>query len=70
MEAEHEVSHKVGDRAGRPAPARRGSFRRFVIGNATVEVRFRKREATDVDVLDALERAARLLREQESADSQ
>jgi ParB family chromosome partitioning protein len=70
METEREASHKVGERAGRGAPARRGSFRRFVIGNATVEVRFRKREATDADVLDALDRAARLLREQESANRQ
>ncbi len=64
-ETEREVAGRRGAKIGKPSTARRGSFRRFVIGSATVEVRFRKRDATSVDVLDALERAAQLLRDQE-----
>lgn len=61
-ETEREVARIRGENTGMPTH-RRGTARRFAIGSAVVEVRFRKREPTDAEVLDALERAARLVRE-------
>ena len=66
LETERHVASLKGETAGKSSEQRRGSVRRFVIGAATVEVRFRKRDATDEEVLDALERACRLLREKEA----
>ncbi len=43
-----------------------GITRRFVVGNATVEVTFRKREATSEEVADVLQRAAVLAKQNES----
>lgn len=51
-----------GNRVGR-AP---GLTRRFVVGSATVEVTFRKREATSEEVADVLRRAAMLAKQDES----
>jgi ParB family chromosome partitioning protein len=42
---------------GKRAPQAPGVTRRFVIGSATVEVRFRKREATSKEVTEVLRRA-------------
>jgi ParB family chromosome partitioning protein len=43
-----------------------GLTRRFVVGSATVEVTFRKREATNAEVVEVLERAAGLAKQNQS----
>lgn len=68
VETEKVVAELRGGPAARRAQ-RCGSSRRFAIGSAIVEVRFRKRDATDEDVLDVLERAARMARDQVAGDT-
>lgn len=51
----------LGQRVNRAA----GATRRYVVGSATVEVSFRRREATTVEVVAALERAAELAKQSE-----
>jgi ParB family chromosome partitioning protein len=50
-----------GKRVGRSP----GATRRFVVGSATVEVTFRKREATNEEVAEVLQRAAVLAKQNE-----
>jgi ParB family chromosome partitioning protein len=48
---------------------RAGTTRRFAIGSALVEVRFRRSGASDTEVLDVLQKACRLLERQIQEDS-
>lgn len=63
IETERLVAEVKGELLGKSAERRSGRARRFVVGGATVEVRFRKREATDAETLDVLERTCRMLRD-------
>jgi ParB family chromosome partitioning protein len=67
VETEKVVAELRREPAEKPA-ARRMSSRRFAIGGAVVEVRFRKRTVTDEEVIDVLERATRLVRNGGEAD--
>jgi hypothetical protein len=60
-EARRLKQRSQGKRVGR-AP---GATRRFVVGSATVEVTFRKREATNEEVAEVLRRAAVLAKQNE-----
>ncbi len=63
-EAEREASRLL-QRSWRKRPqGRTGTTRRFAIGSATVEVKFRRRGAADAEVLDVLQRACNLLEQQ------
>ncbi len=48
---------------------RAGTIRRFVIGGATVEVKFRRSGVADPEVLDVLRRASKLVEQQLQEDS-
>jgi ParB family chromosome partitioning protein len=61
-EARRLKQRSQGKRVGR-AP---GATRRFVVGSATVEVMFRKREATNEEVAEVLSRAAVLAKQENS----
>lgn len=69
LETERHVAELKGESGKKPAERRNGVARRFAIGPATVEVRFRKREASDAEVLDVLQRACNLLRDIPSASN-
>ena len=63
-EAEREASRLL-ERSWRKQPqARTGTTRRFAIGSATVEVKFRRSGVTDAEVVDVLQRACKLLEQQ------
>ena len=55
-EAERHVARWKQSQNGQSARGGRSTVRRFLVGPATVQITFRKREVTDDDVLDVLER--------------
>jgi len=55
-EAEREAARWKQSRTGQPARGGRSVVRRYLVGPATVQITFRKRQVTDDDVLDVLER--------------
>jgi len=55
-EAEREAARWKHSRTGQSARGGRSTVRRYLIGPATVQITFRKREVTDDEVLDVLER--------------
>ena len=55
-EAERHVARWKRSQTGQRAGGGRSTVRRFLVGPATVQITFRKREVTDDDVLDVLER--------------
>ena len=55
-QTEREAARWKQSRTGQPARGGRSTVRRFLVGPATVQITFRKREVTDDDVLDVLER--------------
>jgi len=55
-EAEREAARWRQSRTGQPARGCRATVRRYLVGPATVQITFRKREVTDADVLEVLER--------------
>ena len=55
-EAEREAARWKQSRTGQAARGCRATVRRYLVGPATVQITFRKREVTDDDVLDVLER--------------
>lgn len=55
-EAEREVARWKHSQTGQAARGCRSTVRRYLVGPATVQITFRKREVTDADVLEVLER--------------
>ncbi len=55
-ETEREVSRRVQKGTGRAVRGSPITVRRFTVGSAQVKITFRKRSATDADVLDLLDR--------------
>ena len=68
-EAEREATRMLQQAWKRVPPPRTGTTRRFVIGAATVEVKFRRGGVPDAEVLDTLRRACKLLEQQLQEDS-
>jgi ParB family transcriptional regulator, chromosome partitioning protein len=58
IQAEREARRLKSQGRGERVSRAPGTLRRFIVGNATVEVRFRKRDATNEEIADALRRAA------------
>lgn len=65
LEVEQEARRVKNRKQGNYATAGRGALRRFVVGTATVEVQFRKREADPSEVAMVLRRAAEMADEEE-----
>ena len=61
-EAERHVARWKQSRTGQPARGCRATVRRYLVGPATVQITFRKREVTDDDVLDVLERVVGMVK--------
>lgn len=57
-EVERAASRLRREKRGHRTNRASGAVRRFVVGSATVEIRFRKRDVTNEEVVDALRRAA------------
>ena len=61
-ETEREAARWKQSRTGQAARGCRATVRRYLVGPATVQITFRKREVTDDDVLDVLERVMGMVR--------
>jgi hypothetical protein len=60
-ETEREAARFKKRHTGEPARGVRASVRRFVVGSATVQITFRKRDVTPADVLHVLERVKHMV---------
>jgi len=60
-ETEREAANWRQRRTGQAARGVRSTVRRYLVGAATVQITFRKREVTDDDVLDVLERVKTMI---------